>query len=385
MGDDVPRGHRETEINGGIVHVLNDEWFMESTGWAFEQAAPGANTFVAVGFDPATVSVPSTARVVGVTNDRAGLGQLGDLVADSRITVFHNVSERIVDVLASDPSSVLRVWSGWGGDYYGSTYNRYAGQLAPATRRVVHGGLRPTFWVGRALRAVRVDPRFRAAAKAADVFSAPVPEDLAVFQQRFPGFGGRYSQLNYATVEDSVATGPVPALGRDILLGNSASPTNNHIDVLELLATQDLAGRRVVVPLSYGDPAYARSVVQAGQRLLGEGFVAITGFLPLDEYNELVAGCGTVVLGHYRQEGVGNVLRALWQGARLVLDGRNPVAQHLRSRGVEVDLIESIAAVGLSEEAVTSAQVAARYQYLDENWSREAVLRNAQALLALAR
>lgn len=384
MGDGAFAGAEGGDRSRGILHVLNDEWFMESTGWAFEQVAPGGNTFVAVGFDPATIRVPASAHVVGVENDRAGLQELDALIAGSRIAIFHNVSERIVGALASAPPSVLRVWSGWGGDYYGNSYDRFAGQLAPATRSVVHGAVRPTFWAGRALRAVRVSPRFHAAARASDVFSAPVPEDLAVFARRFPEFTGRYSQLNYATVEDTIATGPLPKLGSDILLGNSASPTNNHIDLLELLATTDLGDRRVIAPLSYGDPAYARSVALAGQTLLGDAFVPITGFLPLGEYNEMLAGCGTVILGHYRQEGVGNVLRALWQGARLVLDGRNPVAEHLLARGVAVGLVEQIRASGVADTPVPAGEMAARRRYLDENWSRAAVLRNVESLISMA-
>lgn len=371
-------------MEGQILHILNDEWFMETTGWAFETAAPGSNTFVAVGFDPAPVSVPASASVVGVAHDAAGLKQLSSMIANSRVAIFHNVSPRIAGALGSAPASVLRVWSGWGGDYYGSTFDAYAGQLAPMTRKVVHGAVRPTFWIGRALRALRVGPVLRAAAGASDVFSAPVEEDLAVFQRRFPEFRGRYSQLNYVTVEDSIAKGGRRPLGDDILLGNSASPSNNHLDVLASLAAQNLGGRRVVTPLSYGDAEYAKVVVRRGRELLGEGFVPVTDFLPLDQYNELLAECGIVILGHRRQEGLGNVLRAIWQGAHLVLNGANPVGAHLRSRGVDVGLIEELAARGLPSGAVPDVQIEARERYLDANWSRHAVLRNVEALLALA-
>lgn len=371
-------------MGGRILHVLNDAWFMQTTGWAFEEVASGANTFVAVGFDPAEVSVPDTAAVVGVSDDRAGKEELHHLIAQSRVAVFHNVSLKIAGALAAAPPSVLRVWSGWGGDYYGTAYNTYADQLEPATRKVVHGAVRPTFWAGRALHSLRVTPVLRAAARAADVFSAPVPEDLAAFRRRFPDFRGVYSQLNYATIEDSIATGPLPRLGSSILLGNSASPTNNHIDVLQLIAAVDLGARRVIAPLSYGDQGYAAAVIEAGTELLGDNFVPITGFLPLDQYNELLADCGTVIMGHRRQEGVGNVLRALWQGARLVMDRRSPVLKHLRSRGVDVSSVDELPAQGLPVLNLAPEQERARDAYLQANWSRLAVRRNVEALLALA-
>ena len=369
---------------GPILHVLNDGWFMDVVGWAFEEAAPGANTFVAVGFDPHDVRVPHTAHVMGVGNDVAGLRELNSLIAQSRVAVFHNVSETLAATLASAPPSTLRVWSGWGGDYYGSTYDNYAGQLAPATRKLVHSAVRPTYWAGRALRALRLGPVLSSAAKASDVFSAPIPEDVSVFRRRFPGFHGRYSQLNYSTVEDSYATGSRPAFGKSILLGNSASPTNNHLDLLGLLTKIDLGSRKIVAPLSYGDPDYAAAVARAGRRLLGDRFTAITEFLPLDEYNAIVADCGIVMMGHLRQEGLGNVLRAIWQGARLVLDSRNPITRHLQAHGVDVGLVQKLTDDGFPGEPPSREQLEARELYLDENWSRRAVVKNVEALLALA-
>ena len=355
---------------------------MQTTGWAFEEVAPGANTFAAFGFDPAEVPVADTATIVGIPDDRSGRRELDHLIAQSRVAIFHNVSLKIAGALAAAPPSVLRVWSGWGGDYYGTAYNSYADQLEPATAKVVHGAVRPTFWAGRALHSLRVTPVLRAAARAADVFSAPVPEDLVAFRRRFPGFTGVYSQLNYVTVEDAIATGPRPELGSSILLGNSASPTNNHIDILQLISAVDLGARRVIAPLSYGDQGYAAAVVEAGAELLGDNFVPVTGFLPLDKYNELLAECGTVIMGHRRQEGVGNVLRALWQGARLVMDMRSPVLEHLRSRGVEVSAVDEIPVKELPVVALTSEQERARQSYLQDNWSRQAVKRNVEALLA---
>jgi dTDP-N-acetylfucosamine:lipid II N-acetylfucosaminyltransferase len=379
--DADPRsGRQHGHADAGIVHILNDGWFMEVTGWAFELAAPGANTFVALGFDPSEVNVPSTATVVGIANDREGRKQLEALVAGSRIAIFHSVSQKLAGILASAPPSVLRVWSGWGGDYYGSTYDHFAGQLGPRTRKLVHGAVRPTYWAGRALRALRVGPALHGAAKSSDVFSAPIPEDLAVFTSRFPKFAGRYSQLNYAIVEDSIVT---PS-GRDILLGNSASPTNNHLDVLERLSAQNLGGRRVIAPLSYGDPGYALSVARAGKEMLGDAFVPLMEFLPLDEYNEMLAGCGIVVMGHRRQEGLGNVLRALWQGSALVFDSRNPIVRHLRSHGVDVEVLDELGDGGFPDVGLSAQQRQARQLYLSDNWSRAAVLRNVRALVALA-
>jgi len=364
-----------------ILHVVTDPSFMDLTAGAFEEVAPGANTFVAVDLAPEKLHVPEAVPVEQITSDHAGLRQLEGLIAKSRITVFHSVKPKIAGALASAPSSVLRVWSGWGGDYYGNTFDSVAGLLGPATKRLVNAERRPMFWAAQAVNAVRVAPVLHAAARAADVFSAPVPDDLAIFQRRFTKFRGRYSQLNYASVEDSIATGVLRPLGSDILVGNAAAPVNNHLEMLELLAGQDLSGRRVLAPLSYGDPQYAALIASAGRELLGDHFVPLTEFLPLDAYNELLTDCGIVMIGAYRQLALGNILRAIWQGAHLVLDRRNPVVDYLRGHGVEVTLLEDVATHGLPLEPLSGVQLAANRAFLDDQWSRGTVVRNIRTLI----
>lgn len=371
-------------VNQQILHVVTSPSFLSSTANAFEEAAPKRNLFVGVDLAAEALRVPETARVEVVKSDRPGRERLKELVAQSQIAVFHSVTPKVAGVLATAPSSVLRVWSGWGGDYYGTTFDSSAGLLGSATRHLVNSALRPTFWAGRAVHTLRFGSTLNAAARAADVFSAPIPGDLHVFRKRFPGFNGRFSQLNYVNLEDSIATGPDRALGRDILVGNSSSPTNNHLELFEVLAGLDLSGRRVLTPLSYGDPGYAEAIVRAGYELIGESFLPITEFLTLDKYHELIATCGVAVFGSRRQEGLGNILRALWQGAHVVLDRRNPVVEYLRERGVSVILLEEISECGLPRNALSAAQLAANRDFLIQHWSRRAVIRNINALIDLA-
>lgn len=357
---------------------------MEFTAAAFEEAATGDNTFVGVNVALNDLRVPKTARVEGVMSDREGMQRLADLIAQSRIVIFHAVTPKVVRALASAPPSTLRVWSGWGWDYYGTTFNGSAGLLGPMTRQLVSRTLGPRVWVDRAIYSLIFGPVLQAAARATDVFSAPVPDDLSVFRKRFPGFQGRYSQLNYVSLENSIATGVDRAPGPDVLVGNSASPANNHLEMFDVLARQDLSGRRVLVPLSYGDQRYASSVIDAGLALFGERFVPITEYMPLAAYNDLLANCGIALMGARRQMALGNVLRALWQGAHVVLDRRNPTVTYLRRHGVDVILPEDLAEGGLPTEPPSASQVAANREFLSEHWGRDAVIRNIRALIELA-
>lgn len=131
--------------------------------------------------------------------------------------------------------------------------------------------------------------------------------------------------------------------GTDIMIGNSASATNNHEYVINILSKLDIGDRRVVVPLSYsGKKKYINSVNQAGKRLLGDNFVPLLEFMPLIEYNKLQASINVVLFGNWRQEAIGNIIVALYLGAKVFLPFVNPVYEWAKSHGLVVYELEKI-------------------------------------------
>lgn len=368
-----------------IVHVVTGASFVDFVARSFDEVVPGRSLFVGVGVAPEKLRLPDDVRVEALPYGPAATDRLNRLVAQSRIAIFHNVQNPVVAALAAAPKDTLRVWSGWGGDYYGSDIDVMAGLIGRRTRSYVRGNRGRSYWPDRLIELARVAPVRRAAARAADVFSAPIREDLEVFRKRFRGFNGCYSQLNYASVEDTISIGPDRVIGSDILLGNSATPENNHLEVLEGLSRQALGESRIYAPLNYGDGRYAVVVAKRGHELFGDQFVPITEPLSLEQYHQVMARCSVVVMGHRRQQGLGNILRALWQGAHVVLDRRNPVAGSLTERGAEVEVL-GVADIGrLAASPPSPAQVLANRAMLTGSWSRRVVLKNIENLVSLAK
>src|SRR5690606_28840957 len=60
------------------------------------------------------------------------------------------------------------------------------------------------------------------------------------------------------------------AVGHNILLGNSSSYTNNHIEAIDQIANLDLQDRRVIIPLNYGDKDYGLFVKSYAYKTLGK-------------------------------------------------------------------------------------------------------------------
>ncbi len=367
-----------------VLHVVSTPSFMDFVSGAFEEVAPGRNTFVSVGVPLEQLGLASSTRGEQVGFDQAGRDRVHQLVAKSRIAVFHNVSGRFVaGAMAVAPPSTLRVWSGWGGDYYGSDLDALAGLVGRRTRSLVRKIRAHDYWPERLLELRHLGPMLRAAARSADVFSAPIPDDLEVFRRRFRGFRGEYRQLNYGSVEDTFGIGLSKVSGTDVLLGNSATPENNHLELLEALATEGIGEARVHAPLNYGDSAYAAFVARRGRELLGDRFVAITEPLSLSAYHEVLAQCSVFVMGHRRQQALGNIFRALWQGAHVVLDRRSPTVGYFKRHGATVKVHGETPIAELAAFPPLPDEVAANRAFLDENWGRRTVIRNIKSLIDL--
>jgi hypothetical protein len=217
-----------------------------------------------------------------------------------------------------------------------------------------------------------------------DFFSAPVPDDHSVVGKMLGRrFRAQYAQINYASVDRTFAPGTSDPLGDNVLIGNSASATNNHADVLRALAKLDLGHRKIICPLSYGDARYRDAVVRYGNKLFGpHRFHALVDFVPLQDYNALVCSCGTAFMGHRRQQAVGNICTLLYAGAKVFLNENSTVYRFFKRNGAFVfglrDLTRDRHGVFMP---LSQEQTARNREMLAAHWSDEVVRGNVRYLL----
>ena len=126
--------------------------------------------------------------------------------------------------------------------------------------------------------------------------------------------------FSYYPIEFIVNNEDLRATGNSILLGNSASYTNNHLELMHFLKEIGVNDRTLKVPLSYGNSRYAKKIEKKGSSLFGSNFVAIKDYLSLEEYNKCIASCEVVVMNHLRSQGLGSTLAAIYMGARVFLN-----------------------------------------------------------------
>lgn len=160
--------------------------------------------------------------------------------------------------------------------------------------------------------------------------------------------------------------------GKNIIVGNSAYGHGNHVEVFKKLKSLDLTGRKVIVPLSYGDvPGY---ILEEGKKLLGDTFKPLVDFMPLDEYNRLLLSSDVFIYGNYRQAAVGNIVVALYIGAKVFLNPKNPLYDMYKERGYKffsIDELEDKINYHLTKEEIENNRkkvlTTSSYDHIKEN------------------
>jgi len=106
-----------------------------------------------------------------------------------------------------------------------------------------------------------------------------------------------------------------------IQLGNSASPSNRHHEMLEWFIQHKRENLRLYVPLSYGsgDMKYIESVISRGTALFGDQFIPMNKFMSQEAYNRHLVSIDVLVFNHRRQQGFGNIAISLYVGTKVFL------------------------------------------------------------------
>ncbi|KKL00432.1 hypothetical protein EIK76_03370 [Rheinheimera mesophila] len=114
----------------------------------------------------------------------------------------------------------------------------------------------------------------------------------------------------------------IPEKNRSVIniqIGNSADPTNNHIDVFEKLLPFKDDAICIYVPLSYGSKLYAEKVIALGTELFGDKFRPITEIMSFDNYLEFLGSIDIAIFNHKRQQAMGNTITLLGLGKTVYL------------------------------------------------------------------
>ena len=134
----------------------------------------------------------------------------------------------------------------------------------------------------------------------------------------------------------------------NILIGNSASPTNNHLESLKQLEIYKNREINIYCPLSYGNyPEYKEKVINEGKRIFHSKFTPILKFMSREEYDKFLNKVDVVVFNHNRQEAMGVTISLLGMGKIIYMNEETTSYKSLKDRGFSVFTNEQILNDGL--------------------------------------
>ncbi len=375
-----------------ILHIATDDKFVDQAYAVFEMAYPEKN-------EVWILSISRRLRFVKLSADKIiRLNLLNRYLSKCSqenfksydLIVFHSFSQLISPEIFNIPEEIPTVWLGWGYDYYDLIGN-LDDLLLPETKKFSDQSYKTILRsaIDKALRiAFKLAGMSKSRKKAIErlsLFSPVLPNeyDMVLNSRNWQCFPEQ-ARWNYGTMEDHLIKGfeGEQVDSNAILIGNSASLTCNHKETFDFLVKAGVENRKVIAPLSYGDPVYGEKIAALGKKYFSSDFNPLEDFMPIQDYVATIKQCGYVIMNHKRQQAVGNIVIMLYLGARVFLRQENPTFPFLKDLGVELSSVQELEKdILLLDTPLSTEEKERNKRLVSEYWSRESGIAKTKALV----
>lgn len=327
-----------------LLHFFTDGKVVNEAIESFETVFPKENMFVVLSKDGKSSIVKPHDNTLFISFKSP---KLKDIIKDSKEfseVIFHSMDYEFSLIIQHMEHPNIN-WVVWGGDMYESLLYRKGYQLYIDEENLfkVRSGKLPVV-LYKALIGVRdyyyYKSQVRANKKIKSVCAFRPDYDLLV--KYYPEFRRcQNKEFFYYPIEKMLdeRTKNSFVSGDNIWVNPAAGYNGNHIDIIKRLS-QFKHLRKVIVPLSYGITYWAKYVEKEGKKILGDNFEPLMTFLPKEDYYNKYLSSNSFVFGHLRQCAVGNIIIALYLGAKVFLFKANPLYDYYKSMGVVIFSID---------------------------------------------
>lgn len=351
-----------------FLHLIgNDPKFPHRIRQRFEAADPGNHYWIILkahpkqaclaGSDFEYVSYPEDlSPIVGVRKDWEGV-------------IINGMLARVAPYLKVLPKDCAIGYQIWGGEAYNAVLSKPDELLLPETAKVTLSLLdRIRFWASRAFGPLKKHQiQARKVAKVIDVATFALEEEPEYFilkgllPQRVKALAVRGHLDSHWPINPKCQA-------RNVMVGNSGDPSNNHIDCLRILRNSSSLGEAdIILPMSYGGKvAYRDKVIEYGKTSFGKRFVPLTQFRDINSYNKIISSCKYMIMNHRRQQGAGNIVAALARGVTVYIRSETTLSRGLRRLGFVFHAFEEFEMSGRLEEISNCAKTLNAVRYYKE-------------------
>jgi hypothetical protein len=352
-----------------IIHICEDEKFINSAILQFEFCFPGCNTFHVVQsqIKPDFVHVKPQECVRPCTKQQ--LITIAETIEKSVIVVLHSLSVPFYDFVLELPKENPVVWFCFGFEVYNDK-NYYKTQnlfdnitwakfsdLEVSQKKRIKELIRPYYRLVNKRLPLSSQEYKRKVIKRIDFLGSSFKEEFDFVSKLIKEKKFFFDYWYYPIEQILNVSAPFNPLKKTILIGNSGTNTGNHLDVFDKIKKFNLIAEQIVVPLNYGDSSYIDIILNEGELNFSGKFLPLRKFISLQDYNTILEEVGVAIFNNRRQQAIGNTIALLWLGAKVFLSKQNSFYDFLKRTGIyiycyETDLNEQSCNEFLSLEQV---------------------------------
>lgn len=336
-----------------IVHICEDEKFINSAVEQFEDCFPRQNTFfvLPVSSDENFKHVKSQDFIHKTTPVK--LIQVSSTLSDNAIVVLHSLSPRFYDFVLQLPKNIPIIWFCFGFEVYNDAnyfkndllLDKLTKQKFPETKKSTKDkfieGARPYYRLVKTTLPLSPKEYKHKVMQRINYLGSSFYEEYQqvckLIRQKKKFFDFWYYPLELIVDVQK----PIQDSKSKIIIGNSGFKSGNHLDVFDAIKGYLLAEMEIVVPLNYGETKYIQEILAEGEKDFNKSFRPLLDFMPLSAYNAILESVGVAILNNKRQQAVGNTIALLWFGAKVFLSRKNPFYHYLKRKGVLVFCYET--------------------------------------------
>lgn len=317
-----------------ILHIVDDEKFIDKAVYNFTKIQPKNHEFIAI----------TNKEFEYIKNDFVKRRSKLIFIKPSFLLslfqyeaiVFHKltISRAIIAILISQYVKI--VWNGFGADYY-DLISEKENLFQSETLKIYLSLSKKTNVINRLKNWISIYLK-KIVLKRIAYFSPVLKSEFVLIKNAIPGFKAEFIDWTYGVITD--AFDQISRLKVDkhssnqVLVGNSATFENNHIDIFRLInKVNDKIN--IIVPLSYGDTEYKNEIKQVGKNLFGNRFIVQEEFLSFPKYLKLINSCDHIIMNHLRQQALGNIYIAILLGKSLYIQEKNPIYELLLEQNIK--------------------------------------------------
>lgn len=287
------------------------------------------------------------------------------MTSDYDVVYFYSLPASIWWMVDYVPKEKIIIWWAWGFDLYYKyrglepfirvpLFKSMTEKIALKEKRGVIDYLRNVYH--RFIVGPYIKRKSKVLLSRIDYFQPVISTEYDIMKRQYPFFRAE-KYLSYANLPP-VSENYYENKTDNVLIGNSATFSNNHLDILKLLKNKGIDEERFIIPLNYG--LEKQDILDPIKNFVPKAQI-IESFLDKNVYFDLIDQVGYAIFGVMRQQAMGNIYHLLLVGAKVFLYKDSIPYQHLINKGYYVFPIEDVNQVSLSEP-LSEAEIMHNYK-----------------------